>query len=86
MAPVHCTGEPAFAALKSSFGKRYLYAGLGTTLILGKKVETMAESGQPQMQAAMDEADLRQYRELMINGHDNPERLLAHLENNSHGR
>jgi 7,8-dihydropterin-6-yl-methyl-4-(beta-D-ribofuranosyl)aminobenzene 5'-phosphate synthase len=32
VAPGHCTGEPAFAALKRAFGDRYLYAGLGTTL------------------------------------------------------
>lgn len=34
VAPGHCTGEPAFAALKTVFGERYLYAGLGTTLDL----------------------------------------------------
>src|SRR5258708_2437280 len=34
VAPGHCTGEPAFTALKKSFGDRYLYAGLGTTLPL----------------------------------------------------
>lgn len=34
IAPGHCTGEPAFAALKKAFGDRYLYAGLGTTLAL----------------------------------------------------
>ncbi len=38
IAPVHCTGEPAFAILKQTFGDRYLYAGLGTTLELGPKV------------------------------------------------
>lgn len=32
IAPGHCTGEPAFAALKRSFGDHYLYAGLGTVL------------------------------------------------------
>ena len=32
VAPGHCTGEPAFAALKKAYGDRYLYAGLGTTL------------------------------------------------------
>jgi 7,8-dihydropterin-6-yl-methyl-4-(beta-D-ribofuranosyl)aminobenzene 5'-phosphate synthase len=32
VAPGHCTGEPAFAALKRAFGDRYLYAGLGTTV------------------------------------------------------
>jgi 7,8-dihydropterin-6-yl-methyl-4-(beta-D-ribofuranosyl)aminobenzene 5'-phosphate synthase len=30
IAPGHCTGEPAFAALKRLFGARYVYAGLGT--------------------------------------------------------
>jgi 7,8-dihydropterin-6-yl-methyl-4-(beta-D-ribofuranosyl)aminobenzene 5'-phosphate synthase len=32
VAPGHCTGEPAFTALKTAFGDRYRYAGLGTTL------------------------------------------------------
>lgn len=32
VAPGHCTGEPAFAALKKSFADHYLFAGLGTTL------------------------------------------------------
>lgn len=36
IAPGHCTGEPAFAALRKAFGDRYLYAGLGTTLSLSK--------------------------------------------------
>jgi 7,8-dihydropterin-6-yl-methyl-4-(beta-D-ribofuranosyl)aminobenzene 5'-phosphate synthase len=31
IAPGHCTGEPAFAALKRLFGARYVYAGLGST-------------------------------------------------------
>jgi 7,8-dihydropterin-6-yl-methyl-4-(beta-D-ribofuranosyl)aminobenzene 5'-phosphate synthase len=35
VAPGHCTGEPAFAALKKAFGDHYLYAGLGTTLTIG---------------------------------------------------
>jgi 7,8-dihydropterin-6-yl-methyl-4-(beta-D-ribofuranosyl)aminobenzene 5'-phosphate synthase len=33
-APGHCTAEPAFTALKKAFVDRYLYAGLGTTLVL----------------------------------------------------
>jgi 7,8-dihydropterin-6-yl-methyl-4-(beta-D-ribofuranosyl)aminobenzene 5'-phosphate synthase len=36
ISPGHCTGEPAFAALRKAFGDRYLYAGLGTTLSLSK--------------------------------------------------
>jgi 7,8-dihydropterin-6-yl-methyl-4-(beta-D-ribofuranosyl)aminobenzene 5'-phosphate synthase len=34
VAPGHCTGEPAFAALEKSFGSRYLYAGLGSVIEL----------------------------------------------------
>jgi len=34
VAPGHCTGEPAFTALRRTFGDGYLYAGLGTTLPL----------------------------------------------------
>jgi 7,8-dihydropterin-6-yl-methyl-4-(beta-D-ribofuranosyl)aminobenzene 5'-phosphate synthase len=34
IAPGHCTGEPAFSALRKAFGVRYLYAGLGTTVEL----------------------------------------------------
>lgn len=34
VAPGHCTGEPAFTALRRAFRDRYLYAGLGTTLEL----------------------------------------------------
>src|SRR5262249_57018607 len=33
LAPVHCTGEPAFAILKETFGDRSVYAGLGTTVL-----------------------------------------------------
>jgi len=34
IAPGHCTGEPAFDALKKTFGDHYIYAGLGTTVEL----------------------------------------------------
>ncbi len=34
VAPGHCTGEPAFAALRKAFCDRYLYAGLGTSVTL----------------------------------------------------
>ena len=36
VAPGHCTGEPAFTALKNAFGDRFVYAGLGTTLDVSK--------------------------------------------------
>lgn len=34
VAPGHCTGEPAFAALRRVFGERYVYAGLGTVVAM----------------------------------------------------
>jgi 7,8-dihydropterin-6-yl-methyl-4-(beta-D-ribofuranosyl)aminobenzene 5'-phosphate synthase len=34
MAAGHCTGEPAFAALREAFGHRYLYSGLGSVIEL----------------------------------------------------
>lgn len=34
IAPGHCTGEPAFDALARAFGRRYVYAGLGTVVEL----------------------------------------------------
>jgi 7,8-dihydropterin-6-yl-methyl-4-(beta-D-ribofuranosyl)aminobenzene 5'-phosphate synthase len=77
IAPVHCTGEPAFAILKQTFGDRYVYAGLGTTLALGRAVTSVAEAGQPQMQA-MDEDDLQSYRDLLARGADAELPLLAH--------
>ncbi|HMA73045.1 MAG TPA: MBL fold metallo-hydrolase [Xanthobacteraceae bacterium] len=64
IAPAHCTGEPAFAILKESFGDRYIYAGLGTTVLLGPKVTIRAEAGQAEKHA-MDAEDLRNYREAM---------------------
>jgi 7,8-dihydropterin-6-yl-methyl-4-(beta-D-ribofuranosyl)aminobenzene 5'-phosphate synthase len=67
IAPVHCTGEPAFAILKEAFGDRYIYAGLGTTVLLGPKVTVKAEAGQPN-KMAMDEEDLRSYRAAVMLG------------------
>ena len=67
IAPVHCTGEPAFAILKEAFGEHYVYAGLGTTVLLGPKVTVKAEAGQLNKEA-MDEEDFRSYREAMVRG------------------
>jgi len=34
IAPGHCTGEPAFAALQREYGTDYLYAGLGRRVVV----------------------------------------------------
>lgn len=67
IAPVHCTGEPAFRILKESFGDRYVYAGLGTTLEVGKDVMTKAEAGEPRSRA-LDETDFLDYRTALARG------------------
>lgn len=77
IAPVHCTGEPAFEILRKTFGDRYLYAGLGTTLTLGATVKSASADGEPQRHA-MDEADRASYRRLLAHSDDNPASLSAH--------
>lgn len=37
VAPGHCTGEATFAGLQDAFGDRYVYAGAGTVLDVGKQ-------------------------------------------------
>ena len=61
IAPVHCTGEPAFAALNKVFGEGYVYAGLGTVLQFGRDVTIKADARGPPA-SPMDEEDLRDYR------------------------
>ena len=50
--------------MKETFGDRYIYAGLGTTVLLGPKVTVNAEAKQPNRQA--DAEGLRSYREAMM--------------------
>jgi 7,8-dihydropterin-6-yl-methyl-4-(beta-D-ribofuranosyl)aminobenzene 5'-phosphate synthase len=62
IAPGHCSGEPAFAALQRTFGDHYLYAGLGTTLDLGANPRAASDRRATGIQ---DEGDLRTYRTLL---------------------
>ena len=60
IAPGHCTGEPAFAALKQAFGDRYIYAGVGTALQSGPNVARQRRGEAP----ALEGNDLAVYRTL----------------------
>jgi hypothetical protein len=62
VAPGHCTGEPTFAALQRTFGDRYLYAGLGTTLDLGANPRAASDR---RATGVIDDGDLRTYRTLL---------------------
>jgi 7,8-dihydropterin-6-yl-methyl-4-(beta-D-ribofuranosyl)aminobenzene 5'-phosphate synthase len=62
VAPGHCTGEPAFAALQHAFGEHYLYAGLGAVIGLGPNPRASLDGSR---RFAMDEEDLGGYRRIM---------------------
>ena len=67
IAPGHCTGEPAFAALQKVFGNRYLYAGLGTTLSVGANPRAAVSQGSA---PALDDGESRSYRRLLAQSDD----------------
>jgi 7,8-dihydropterin-6-yl-methyl-4-(beta-D-ribofuranosyl)aminobenzene 5'-phosphate synthase len=62
IAPGHCTGEPTFAALQKTFGDRYLYAGLGTTVDLRANPRAASDR---RATGILDEGDLDTYRTLL---------------------
>ncbi len=79
IAPVHCTGEPAFAILKKIFGERYVYAGLGSTVKLGPTVMSFDENGQRQYAQSMNPAERFEYRQLLAAGLDEEGLTVADL-------
>lgn len=65
IAPGHCTGERAFAILQDVFADQYIYAGLGSTLEVGRDVRLKADArGRPTMRRA----DLNSYRQALAQG------------------
>jgi 7,8-dihydropterin-6-yl-methyl-4-(beta-D-ribofuranosyl)aminobenzene 5'-phosphate synthase len=76
VAPLHCTGEAAFGIFKGTFGERYIYAGLGTTIKFGSTVMAVDENGRPTTYA-MDRAEIRTVHELMVKSDDFPARMYA---------
>lgn len=75
VAPSHCTGEPAFAALKQAFGDHYLYAGLGTSISLG--ANPLAVSTSYPRRPLMDKDDIAAYQRLLKKSDENT--LLANI-------
>lgn len=70
VAPGHCTGEPAFSALRKLFADHYLYAGLGTVLSWeGAAVASKDAAGGAAAAAANDD-DLGTYRLLAARSED----------------
>ena len=80
IAPAHCTGEPAFAILQKSFGDRYLYTGLGTTLVVGPKVMAYDDRGAPAFAHAMNDEERQMYRQLAATGLEEEQPLLAAVD------
>lgn len=77
LAPVHCTGEAAFGLLQQAFADRYIFAGLGSTVQLGKKVVALNEDGQIETATAMDPEDMRNYQLMALDSHDYKDVHLA---------
>jgi 7,8-dihydropterin-6-yl-methyl-4-(beta-D-ribofuranosyl)aminobenzene 5'-phosphate synthase len=71
VAPGHCTGEPTFTALQKTFGARYVYAGLGTTLGVGANPRVESD---PKASRNLSDGDLRSYRALLAQSDDFKER------------
>lgn len=76
IAPVHCTGEPAFEILMKTFGNRYLYAGLGSTVALGPTPFT--DANELGASAFRDASDLQSYRELVRLSDDSSDNKPVH--------
>jgi 7,8-dihydropterin-6-yl-methyl-4-(beta-D-ribofuranosyl)aminobenzene 5'-phosphate synthase len=79
IAPSHCTGEPAFAALATAYGNRYLYAGLGTTVVLGVTPRALSANGQAAPSALRDD-DLQGYQALYAASAERRRGLFADLQ------
>ena len=80
VAPGHCTGEPTFTALRKTFADRYLYAGLGTTFVLGATPRSTVSTGGNDL-TSLDKDDLGSYRAFFATSTDHGHSQLGHATN-----
>jgi 7,8-dihydropterin-6-yl-methyl-4-(beta-D-ribofuranosyl)aminobenzene 5'-phosphate synthase len=73
IAPGHCTGEPAFAALRKAFGDRYVYAGLGSRISLDGTPRHVRDADR------LDAADLETYDALRLTAARRQQKLFSRL-------
>jgi 7,8-dihydropterin-6-yl-methyl-4-(beta-D-ribofuranosyl)aminobenzene 5'-phosphate synthase len=66
VAPGHCTGEATFSALQQAYGERYLFAGLGARLVLGR--DTTAQGHRRGGDAEFSATERVAYRALALHG------------------
>jgi 7,8-dihydropterin-6-yl-methyl-4-(beta-D-ribofuranosyl)aminobenzene 5'-phosphate synthase len=78
VAPGHCTGEPTFTALRKAFGEHYLYAGLGSTFVLGVTPRAVGANGRTAPPALSDD-DLQSYQTLLSASSERRRGLFANL-------
>ena len=78
VAPGHCTGEPTFKALREAFGERYLYAGLGSTVVLGEIPRMVGHGGSTATAAPVGD-DPTSYQTLFAGSGERRRGLFADL-------
>jgi 7,8-dihydropterin-6-yl-methyl-4-(beta-D-ribofuranosyl)aminobenzene 5'-phosphate synthase len=83
IAPGHCTGEPTFAALKIAFGERYLYAGLGSTFVLGSTPRAIAMANRPAPASALCVEDQQSYLTLLASSGERRRALFSNVQRSS---
>ena len=79
IAPGHCTGEPTFNALIKAFGARCVYAGLGSTLMLGA-IPRVADANGRTAPSALSGDDLQCYQAVFAAGGERRRGLFANLQ------
>lgn len=79
IAPGHCTGEPAFTALRKAFSERCLYAGLGSMIALRVAPRAAGESGHT-VPSALGDDDLQSYQTLFAASGERRRGIFANLQ------